>query len=478
MKEDQLISLTQSKTQIVETMSDFNQPLTEYLERLGLPVEGVLTPVNERKKIINALGEALECLSMEEKQKSVYLTRFTASIIAGLFDGAITYLWNETIISLRKLVIGFDLEHFYKIAESLSSRYKGLQDEEDISNISEYDLLTVCNRMELISDHVFEVFKFINYMRNHSSSAHPNENTIKAYDILSWLENCIAYAINAKPNHSSLKVKQLLHNLRNGEIPNGDINLIGGNIVKLPQQMVDDLLWTIFGLYTDEKTKMNTVENIEKIAEFVWDASTDKKKYELGEKFGHFRVNGLVIRREKAENFLTKVKGLSFRDEDSVAYDIRDTLNSLKSAHFGHNNFYNEWAWAQMLEERIPENGIVPDSVIRDWVKVIAICYSGNGLGYRDGVDEAAVRYYDKFIDSFRDREITVLVSMMNDNEMLYDTDRSTPKRRFQRMCIKLKEKTDNLTLQKCLDYIIKFPASLNKIYNASEYTLLLSKIK
>lgn len=36
--------------------------------------------------------------------------------------------------------------------------------------------------MELISEHVCEIFKFINYMRNHSSSAHSSKNELGAYD--------------------------------------------------------------------------------------------------------------------------------------------------------------------------------------------------------------------------------------------------------------------------------------------------------
>ncbi|MBG9789638.1 hypothetical protein [Brevibacillus laterosporus] len=131
-----------------------------------------------------------------------------------------------------------------------------------------------------------------------------------------------------------------------------------------------------------------------------------------------------------------------------------------------------------MLQEKIPTTGVIPDSVARDWVKIITICYIGNGLGYREDVDEAAETYYKKFIDGFKDREIALLLSMMDDHEMLYDTDRSTPKKRFIGLCSYLQSKTDNILLKKPLQFITKFPAGLEKVHKTTEFASLMSKIK
>lgn len=194
------------KGELQTTISDFNEPFTNYLINLGLPVEGVLSPVEERKIVINSIETEISKLSIENRRSSVYLTRFLSSVSAGLFDGAVTYLWNETIKSLRKMVTSYDLDYFLKVTSGINSRYHNLKTVEDLSLIADFDLLNTCNRMGLITDHVFEVFKFINYMRNHSSAAHPTENEISAYDLLSWLNNCIKYAINATPNEDAIKL--------------------------------------------------------------------------------------------------------------------------------------------------------------------------------------------------------------------------------------------------------------------------------
>ena len=63
------------------------------------------------------------------------------------------------------------------------------------------------------------------------------------------------------------------------------------------------------------------------------------KKHLIGEKYGYFRKNGDIQRKEKANEFLILVDGLSYKDEDSISYEIRDTLTNLMTTHNSINNF-------------------------------------------------------------------------------------------------------------------------------------------
>ena len=100
--------LTTIKNEIQSSISDFNEPFTNYLVNLGLPVEGILAPIEERQIVINSIESEIQKISVENRQFATYLTRFLSSVAAGLFDGAVTYLWNETIKSLRKMQEIFD----------------------------------------------------------------------------------------------------------------------------------------------------------------------------------------------------------------------------------------------------------------------------------------------------------------------------------------------------------------------------------
>lgn len=469
--------LVDIKNEIQSSISDFNEPFTEYLMDLKLPVEGVLAPIEDRKIIISSIEAEINKIKPENREVAVYLTRFLASVAAGLFDGALTYLWNETIKSLRKMIVNYDLDYFYKVNAENNNRYQNLKTEEDLASIADYDMLTTCNRMGLITDHVFEVFKYINYMRNHSSAAHPTESEIGPFDLLSWLDNCIKYAINAEPNEQAIKLKPLLYNLRTNKIPESDYVYIGQNIKEMPTIMVEDFLSSIFGMYTDVKTSANVISNIEGIAEYAWEASTEVKKHSIGEKYGYFRKNGDIARKERANIFLELVDGLAYKDEDSISYELKEILSNLMATHNSMNNFYNEEPWARQLETMLPTNGIVPDSILHEWVKTIVVCYCGNGMGYREGVDEGALPYYKKFIKKFDNKALVEMLNMMDDPLFYMDFDTKKANRRFRNLCKVLSEHTQNAFIEDALKYIANCNENLSNTHKTSAYKELLAKV-
>lgn len=133
--------------QLASPIGELNSQLEDYLMNIGLPVNNVVASITERKKIFAQLADALETLPHADRGKAHYLSRFTIAIAAGLFDGALNYLWDETVRALRRQVISFDIQYFYSVAEKISSRYKSLSKPEEIEQVSEHDLLEGCRRI-------------------------------------------------------------------------------------------------------------------------------------------------------------------------------------------------------------------------------------------------------------------------------------------------------------------------------------------
>lgn len=106
-----LIPSVCTPTQLETSIRAFNQPLADLLEHIGLPTENILSPINERRKVIYALESTLEIIPLEDRIKATYLSKFTVSIAVGLFDGALNFLWDETIKALGRLIIGFDIQY-------------------------------------------------------------------------------------------------------------------------------------------------------------------------------------------------------------------------------------------------------------------------------------------------------------------------------------------------------------------------------
>jgi hypothetical protein len=464
--------------QLVSPIGELNVQLEGYLSSIGLPVLDVVAPIAERKKIITQLSDALDVLPYETRAKSHYLSRFTIAIAAGLFDGALNYLWDETVKALRLQVIAFDVQYFYSVAEKISSRYRNLSKPEEIDQISEHDLLEGCRRIGLVTDVNYQRLEHVNYMRNHASAAHPNDSVIDGYEMLGWLTVCLKHAITAKPDHSLISIKQLLQNIRTIALPSSDFGAICDDLAKQPQERIDDFLWTLFGIYLDDKSAQHARDNIEGISPRVWAAATEDRKYEIGARFGTLRKNGEVSKKDACNKFLETVGGAAYKDEDSLAEELIEKLDNLYRAHFGSNNFYNEYPHAKALMASLPATGKIPRAARAKWVKIVSICYVGNGHGYRQGVDEQAVPYYSKYVNNFTEAETVEFVKLFLDPEFTSPLSRSTPDKRVRDLAAILKPKHSNVHLQRSLDLVIAAPAAtLHGLHLTSEFKTVISNL-
>lgn len=464
-------------TNVQTTLEQISIPLTEFVKYNKLPINDVLATNDEKNKLFMTFSSAIDSLPIEKRIKSEYLTKFVIACAVGLFDGALNYLWNEVMKSLREKIVDYDLMYFYSISEQINKNYKNLKTEEDLKFISDHDFLEIIRRIGLIDDIAFRSLDNINYLRNNASAAHPNVNELTGIKLSSLLEDAIKYAILSQPNHSMITIKKLFSNILKIEIPNDDFDVISDELIKLNEEPLNDFAKSIFGLYCDPKTESFVLKNIIEISKRIWNSLTETTKYIIGAKFGVYRVNGDTIQKDRVNNYLENVGGLNYKDTDSIASELIDLLNQLRSVHFGINNFYNEYSYARDIERLIPKTGI-PVSVKKLLVKIICLCYAGNGNGYYEGVDESAVVIYKRLIEKFSNDEIKNFILLFSDSEFTVEFYKIKPDRRIRKLCEDLMNKTNNEDLKKGLQLIINYQKlNLDKLYLSSEYENLISKI-
>jgi hypothetical protein len=476
--EIQLIPGNNTPEQVDTSIRAFNQPLANLLSHIGLPVDNVLNPIEERRKVIFALGSVLEILPYEDRAKAVYLSKFTVAVAAGLFDGALNFLWDETVKAIRRLVISYDLQYFFNVAETISGRYKNLVKEEDLEAIQEFDLLEITRRIGLINDLNHKRLEHVNYLRNHASAAHPNEHEISGIEMVSLLENCLRYAIIAKPDHSVIQLQQLFENIRKEIIPDEDVPVINEDLRKQSVERIDDFIQSLFGIYIDPRQNQNTKTNIEKLAPNLWSLCSEDTKFRIGSKFGLYRKNAESDKKNAAQKFLEIVDGLKYKDEDSLAAELIEKLQDLRTAHFSWYNFYNEYPHAKSISQSLP-NGAIPQAAKKLFVKMICLCFVGNGKGYKQGVDERAEQYYIEFIQKFTVVEIKEFLDLLGDSEFVTDLDKTKPDERIRALAQFFKKLTTDIHINAVLDLIISFPKKvIGKISTDSRFKEKMKNIK
>lgn len=134
-----------SKSEVVTGVDHFTTGLTSYLIALGLPTNQVLVPIAERQRVIINLPEVITLIDNGRKSTSIYLSKFIAACGAGLFDAALNFIWDETVVNLRRKVARFDLEYFYDSVITDPNRRNKLKDETDLSKIEEWELIRGCH---------------------------------------------------------------------------------------------------------------------------------------------------------------------------------------------------------------------------------------------------------------------------------------------------------------------------------------------
>lgn len=461
---------------VVTTLENISHPLEMFVRANNLPTKNVLATNEEKVKLFNNFASSIETLPEEIRNESDYLTKFIVAGAVGLFDGALNYLWDEIIRTLRNKIVSYDLRYFYSIAEQINPQYKKLEDESDLQYISDHDLLQTLNRIKILDDYAFNTLNNMNYMRNHASAAHPNINELTGIKLASLLEDGIKYAITLEPDASSVTIKQLFDNIRTTEIPDDDFDEICKDLLRIPVERLDDFMVSIFGLYCDKKSEDFVRKNVLEISKRLWEIITENTKYKIGSKYGYYRKNGFVDQKDLVNYYLETVGGIKYKDNDSIVADLLDKLSQLKSVHFQMNNFYNEYAYARDIEASLPKNSI-PSTIRNDFVKTICLCYAGNGNGYRDGVDEDAVELYEKMIEKFTNAEIKTFILLFKDTEFVVDFGKPKVVNRVKKLCEILEEKTSNNDLLEGLK-IIKNASNVQKIILQSDYVRIEEKIR
>jgi hypothetical protein len=338
-----------------------------------------------------------------------------------------------------------------------------------LPRIEDSTLIDTCARIGLITEVNRERLRHVNYMRNHASAAHPNNAAINGDEMIAWLTNCLRYAITAKPDRHAVEIKRLLHSIRTQKISTTDVGAIGAALANMPQSVVDDLLYSVFGLFCDPKVGSPARENIEAIAEAVWKLATEPRRFDLGSRAGQFSRHGETDRVTYATTFLTKCGGLQYRSDDILTLELLEKVRTLRAAHVGWNNFYSEWPHAAALATSLPVGGKIPRAVLHDFVKVVGICAIGNGKGYREGVDETAYPHYQGHLERFSDREIGEFLRCFEDDEFCSDLFLAKPDARARALLTWFRGRTSNLLIHKAIDALLALPTGqLSKASSAT----------
>jgi hypothetical protein len=391
----------------------FDLALLEGLDRFGLPTQGILVPVRQREGVIAQIPEILETIPLVQRASSAYLSKFVAAVAAGLFDAALNYLWDETISNVRSRAADYDLNYFFDQAAQPGSDLRSkLHVADDLRLIDDQKLLLAANRIGLISDIGLQQLDLVRYMRNHASAAHPNQATLRAQQLLGYLDACIAEVLTLEPTPTVLEVRRLLANIKSGPIVVANLGATSNAIENLVQEQADNLAMGLFGIYTRPGAETFVLENIRQVLPHLWSAISVETKEQFGVKTFRFEANQENEEARSAREFLETVDGLQYLPDDLRVPIIDAALEALLDAHRSWSNFAAEGPPVRELRRLVGEPANVPRAIQQKYVTVLVYVFLTNG----SGVSWSASPVYEELISEFSTREASfALNSITND---------------------------------------------------------------
>jgi len=405
--------MDENKNAIVSINMDISKMETSIisaLDFLGLPKTEIFSDVKQRITVFKNIEDVLTLLDAHIKKESRYISKFFAAVSAGLFDAALNYLWDETILQLRNRVSQYDIEYFYDCAVKTEKRSK-LKSVEDLIKVDDSELLNGSKEIGLISNIGYKLLEDIKFMRNWASAAHPNNSDLTGLQLITWLETCIREVICLPLENVTVRINTLLENIKNSSLDTNELDNIVVFFAELTVDKVGALANGFFGIFTRGDAPQHCIDNILYLAPKLWPLTSDDVKVQFGIRYAQFGANGDKEKQKLSRQFLEVCNGLQYIPNAIRDSEINEQLAALRRVHESFDNFYNEGMFAKQLLNIVGDK--LPVQIIDRYVNTIVYVYLSNGYGIASSADP----YYETLISGFDSRaSMKAIVSLVRDD--------------------------------------------------------------
>lgn len=400
-----------------------------HISALGLPRSGVLIDVPDRVVVLGNLSGAIARLPDDYRARSMYLSKFALAVSAGLFDAALNYLWDETIGELRRRIIDYDLSYFFDLAVSDPEKRKDLRDPDDLAKLTDDELIRAAATVGFISAVGHKQLDVVRFMRNHASAAHPNQHELKPYQLLSYVETCIAEVIMLPESQTMVDTSRLLRNVREAKVSKSDAKSYAPLFANLRDEQVAALANGLFGIYVRIDSAPLARDNIRLLLPYLWPHIGERTRASFGVKFARFKANLDNEQADLARELLETVGAASYLPDDVRAGEIDALVGRLLTAHEGMNNFYNEPPVARQLRDYVGDQA-VPIGVREKYVSVLTDVF----LGRRSGISIAADPIYVELLEKLSPDEAAMALLEVTGQNLAGTLAFSQPQEQFDRL--------------------------------------------
>lgn len=135
------------------------------------------------------------------------IARMCVAVSAGLFDGAMNYIWNAAIIKLRDKLKIFGLPIIANILE------KDFE-EKNLLELQDSKLLELCLKINIIDEDGFFFLDQCRNIRNNFSAAHPTIGNVNDREFIVFLNRCVKYALADSSSPKGVNINEFINAIK------------------------------------------------------------------------------------------------------------------------------------------------------------------------------------------------------------------------------------------------------------------------
>jgi hypothetical protein len=394
-------------------MTDVNLPaivgkssimLKEVTDALGIPRD-VLASDDEIEFAWTNLPRLIK--KIPPALRSEGLVRMCVAVSSGLFDSAINYIWNASIIELRNKVKKFGLN---VVEQIINKKF----DDASLLDMKDADLLTLCLKLNLITEEGYFYLDQCRDIRNNFSAAHPVVGNIDENELITFISRCGKHALSSTQHPIGVDIQKFIQVLKASKFTVDQRNKWVERLKNTFDAQRDLLFGTLHGVYCDpdssEESRINSLAISKKFAaEF-----SPKIKSDLIDKHSEYQAKGDEKRYKASLLFFEKLELLGLLSEADRHHLISNAAKKLLSVHQAFDNFYNEPPFAERLLQ-LTSQGAIPETVKNELVTTVVTCAVGN----RYGISNAAYPFYEKIIVNFSPSEVAFMFTLPGSNTVV-----------------------------------------------------------
>lgn len=379
--------------------------ITELTKALGIPREALASD--------EEIEYAWRDLPREIKEIPVALrdeliARMCVAVSTGLFDGAMNYAWNASILRLRDKIRTFGLAI---VAQILQRDYE----EKHLLETQDSQLLELCLKLNIVDEDGFFFLDQCRDVRNNFSAAHPTLGKVNDREFTTFLNRCVRYALADSASPRGVDIGAFISAIKGSRFNANQCTVWIQRLAETHSAQRQMLITMVHGIYCDPNTPEQSRLNSLDICNGLPEGLTASMRSELINNHSDYVAQGHEDKHAASLQFFEKLGLLNLLNESEQHVVFSRAVERLWNVHNGMNNFYNEPAFAERLLE-LSLQGAIPETVQEEYVQTIGCCRIGNGYG----ISNAAVRYYDQMVQNFSPREISALIksATINDNRL------------------------------------------------------------